>query len=542
MRKLIHALAGLAGLLLAMPAAAQDIPTGPPAGPPEPAPPKAEPPPEPPKPSAPPPGAPSVQPPSAPSALQVISAFASQYPAELPTGNVVKAPLFPEELAPPTDPQSPSSIRFALHGYFRAPLRIGWKTRVDPKPGEATTNFRTPFLVDDDFFQSGFKYTRVAESDFTELYLMAGNEHLTGTVSIQGSLYSDPAQPLIDKQLGINQGFLTYRYNLELPSDVKLRLKIKGGAFSDRFGWQEHYDTYLFGRTHQMGEQARADLDVGKFTFSALEGFGAHLEDINSNEGLSMINYYRVSASYDKTAELALYYLRTWTQDQRQLKEIADASMKVMGIETRIDSGPFGRLVVGLSGLAADQATSLSPSLEIMHSSGGRGITQNYLGTDKSDNGTGSLLNLGFQYDFSLAAFLKKLAPGKPMGDADVTYSIFGMYTRVHSDQKDPDPTINRDGDQMFKWGMDLNAWPLSWLGASVRYDRVIPDIHDDPSAFRIISPRLTLRTHWIADAMLFVQWSHYIYGERVTLRQGQVPLETIPDNNMLKVQAQLAF
>jgi hypothetical protein len=554
MRKPIHSVAGLAGLLLlAAPAAAQDAPAAPaapaplpaPAAPPAPIPPAPTPPaalvvqPAPAAPSAP------VTPasPTTPTALQIVQAFAAQSPPELPSGNVVKGPIFPEEVAPPSDPQNPNSMRFALHGYFRAPLRIGWRARTDAKPGEASTSFRTPWLVDDDFFQSGFKYTRNAESDFTELYLMAGNEHLTGTVSLQGSLYSDPAQPLIDKQMGISQGFLTYRYNFDLPADIKLRLKVKGGAFSDRFGWQEHYDTYIFGRTHQMGEQVRADLDVGKLTFSVLEGFGAHLEQIQSNQGLSMLDYFRLSASYDKTAELALYYLRTWTQDKRQLKEIADASMRVMGVEARVDSGPFGRLVVGLSGLSADQATSLAPSLEVMHSSGGRGITENYLGTDKSNNGTGSLFNLGFQYDFSMAGFLKKLvAEGKPLGDADVTYSVFGMYTRVGSDQKDPDPTVNRDGDQMFKWGMELNAWPLSWLGASVRYDRVIPDIHDDPSAFRIISPRLTLRTHWIADAMLYVQWSHYIYGERVALRQGQIPLEVVPDNNMLKIQAQLAF
>ena len=546
MRKLIHSVAGLAGLAglvgllwLPSPVAAQDVPPAP--APAASAPALTSPPTAPAAaaPAAPAPAAPSV----APSALQVISAFAAQSPPELPTGNTVKGVLFPEELAPPSDPQSPNSMRFALHGYFRAPLRIGWRSRMDAKPGEASTSFRTPWLVDDDFFQSGFKYTRNPESDFTELYLMAGNAHLTGTVGLAGSLYSDPARPIIDKQLGISQGFLTYRYDLNLPSDIKLRLKVKGGAFSDRFGWQEKYDTYIFGRTHQMGEQVRADLDVGKFTFSALEGFGAHLEAIESNQGLSLLDYFRLSASYDKTVELALYYLRTWTQDKRQLKQIADASMKIMGVEARVDSGPFGRLVVGVSGLSADQSTSLAPSIEVMHSAGGRGVTENYLGTDKSNNGTGSLFNLGFQYDFSAAALLKKLlSQGKPLGDADVTWSIFGMYTRVGSDQKDPDPTINHDGNQMFKWGMELDAWPLSWLGASVRYDRVIPDIHDDPSAFRIISPRVSLRTHWIADATLFVQWSRYLYGARVALRQGQVPLEVIPDKDLLKIQAQLAF
>jgi hypothetical protein len=473
----------------------------------------------------------------------MVAAFAAQNPKVIPAGNAVEAPVFPEERPPPEDPEHPNSMRFALHGYFRAPLRIGWRARTDAKPDEAKTSIRTPWLVDDDFFRSGFLYSRNAEGDFTELYLMAGNTWLTGTVGLAGSLYSDPAQPLIDKQMGISQGFLTYRHTFELTPTIKLRVKIKGGAFSDRFGWQEKYDTYLFGRTHQMGEQVRADLDVGKFTFSAIEGFGAHLEAIESNQGLSLLDYFRFGASYDRTAEIAFYYLRTWTQDKRQLKEIADASMRVMGAEARVDSGAFGRLTVGISGVTADQATFLSPSIEVMHSDGGRGVTENYLGTDKSNNGTGSLFNLGFQYDLSAATFFKKFLPeSRPLGEGDITWSIFGMYTRVGSDQKDPDWMINRDGRQMFKWGMDLAVWPLPWLGASVRYDRVIQDIHDDPLAFRIISPRVSLRTHWIADALLFLQVSHYMYGERVALRQGQVPLETLPDKDMFKIQAQLAF
>ena len=134
------------------------------------------------------------------------------------------------------------------------------------------------------------------------------------------------------------------------------------------------------------------------------------------------------------------------------------------------------------------------------------------------------------------------MADVRPFGQADATFSLFGMYTHVGSEQKSADPTVNRDGNQMLKWGGELAIWPLSWIGASFRYDRVIPDIHDDPSAFRIYSPRITLRTHWIADALLFVQVSHYDYGARVQLRQGQVPLETVPDTNMVKVQAQIAF
>ncbi|MFT3773845.1 MAG: hypothetical protein QM820_51405 [Minicystis sp.] len=551
MRKLIFTTSGLAGIFLAFSAAAQEppAPAPPPAtdAPAQAAPTPAQ------APAQTPPGAtPSATPPpSQPSTftkvagetLDAIGAFLG--PATPPpVGNAVQAPVFPEDRTPPGDPQNPKALRFAMHGYFRAPLRIACRGRDNPAPEEASKSCRTPWLVDDDYFRSGFLYTRMPESDWTELWFMAGNQYLTGTVALEGTLFSDWAKPIIDKQLGISRGWLTFRYNFDLPNDIKLRLKVKGGAFSDRFGWQEKYDTYLFGRTHQMGEQVRADLDVGKFTFSALQGFGARLEAIESNQGLTLLNYVRVAASYDRMAELSLYYLRAWTQDKRQLKEIDDGSMRVMGFEARVDSGAFGKLAVDFSQVAADKSTWLSPAIEIMHSAGGRGLTENYFGTEKSDSGTGSLLNLGFQYDFSSKAFFKKILGSNPMGEGDINLSLFGMYTKVGvpSEQGVMDPTQIHDGRQMFKWGTELGVWPLSFLGASFRYDRVIFDIHDDPSAFRIFSPRITLRTNWIGEAMIYAQYSRYMYGERVALRQGQIPLETKPDTDVFKLQAQISF
>jgi hypothetical protein len=544
MRNPILSAAGLAGLLLAAPAFAQEPPPAPPPAP-------AATPEAPKEPQAAAPQAPAPPPPAASlseaasKTLHAIGALLEPAPPPPPVGNAVAAPVFPEDKLPPGDPASPYALRFALHGYFRAPLRFAVTKRPGATPDEASKNIRTPWLVDDDFFQSGFLYTRVQESDFTELYLMAGNEFLTGTVALEGSLYSDPARPIIDKQLGISKAYLTFRHKLDFTSDVKMRVQVKGGAFSDRFGWQEHYDTYLFGRTHQMGEQIRADLDVGRWTFSALDGVGAHLEAIESNQGLSLLHHARLAASYGRLAELSLYYLRTWTQDKRKLKDqLTDASMRIMGVEARVDGGPFGRLVADVSHLAADKATSLAPSIEVMHSAGGRGITQNYLGTEKSDNGTGSLINVGFQYDLSALQLIKGLGGSSPFDKADIVWSIFGMYTKVAvpSEMGVTDPTEIHDGKQMFKWGTEIAVWPLSWLGASFRYDRVIADIHDDPSAFRIFTPRIILRTHWVADAMLFAQYSHYSYGERITLRQGQVPLETQPDPDVFKIQAQLSF
>src|SRR4051794_21669455 len=54
----------------------------------------------------------------------------------------------------------PSDLHLALHGYFRAPLRLSIDRRGSTMPGETAYNIRTPWLVDDDYFHSGFAYTR----------------------------------------------------------------------------------------------------------------------------------------------------------------------------------------------------------------------------------------------------------------------------------------------------------------------------------------------------------------------------------------------
>ena len=38
------------------------------------------------------------------------------------------------------------------------------------------------------------------------------------------------------------------------------------------------------------------------------------------------------------------------------------------------------------------------------------------------------------------------------------------------------------------------------------------------------------------------MQYSRYFYNERIRLRPGQVQLETIPDDHVFKIQAQMTF
>ena len=438
----------------------------------------------------------------------------------------------------------PSDLHLALHGYFRAPLRLSINHRNAPMAGQSGYDIRTPFLVDDDYFRSGFAYTRIQEQDWTELYLSVGNRYLTGEVALMGSLYSDWAQPLIDRQWGIAQGFLRFHWGADGPR-ARFAVDVKAGAFWDRLGWLQRYDTYLFARTHQMGGQARIEASAHNWSFWLMQGMGAHLEALDQNEGLTILNYLHAGARWRRNVEAGFYFLDSLEHDKRQLKEINDADMRVWGVDVRVTAARLGsQLYFGGSKVEANQATYLAPAIEVMHAYGGRGLTENYLGTQKSNNGTGALWSFAWDYSFSLRNLMRAnfRHGAELLGRSDLTLGFFGVVSYVQSEQKDPDPQINRNGRELYKWGLEGGYTPLSWLAIALRYDRVILDVKDDANSFRVITPRISLRTHWLADGEIFLQWSYYTYGARVQLRPGQVALETQPDSNAFKIQAQLVF
>ena len=466
------------------------------------------------------------------------------------------APQYPEDYYPgmakqdgvlegiPIDEKR--GLRFAMHGYFRAPMRITKSPRAagSTKPNEGDSNYRSPFLVDDDYYRSGFAYTHIQETDFTELYLSVGNEKVTATLQFQGSLYSDAAKTDISRQPGISQGWLTYRTNLDFIPYFKARLRVKGGAFWERYGHMPKYDTYVFARTHQMGENVRLELEKDDLTLWLQHGIGTHLEDISANQGLTLLHYASVGASYAHTVELGGYIFDSTARDKRALSQLTDASMSVVGVDLRADTRYAGRVYAATSYIAAENATFMAPAIEVMHSYGGRGITENYLGTQSSENGTGSLWNVGAQYDLSLADTYKGwTGKGSPLPwHGDVSATLFGMYTFVQSKQASPDPLVNRDDRKAFKWGAEGGYRVTEWISASLRYDRVVLDVDDSANSFRIVSPRLSFFTSLITRELLYVQYSRYMYNERIRLRPGQIQLETMPNDHVLKIQAQMTF
>ena len=84
------------------------------------------------------------------------------------------------------------------HGYARMPLRL------QGNPNDV----RFPYLVDDDYFQSGFSYLRVNEKEWVELFIGAKRENTRFVAGLFASELSDWSKAAFPGQGGISTAFL----------------------------------------------------------------------------------------------------------------------------------------------------------------------------------------------------------------------------------------------------------------------------------------------------------------------------------------------
>jgi hypothetical protein len=396
-------------------------------------------------------------------------------------------------------------VHFALHGYARMPLA-------------AQGTPRAPYLVDNDYYLSGFAYTRLYEPDWSELFLSARTGDYKAEFGLFASLYSDYASARLENQLGIAQASVTAERFLEHdPLSVQL------GVFWDRFGYLEPYDTYVFGRTHQGGVKVAYDLPGGG---RAQTGLGFHQAQLQQNQGLTPVAH--LAGAYPVgPVEVGAYLLRSWTRDKPQLSPIQDGTMWIAGLDARVTlPGERGTAYLAFGHYRMDKVLYLAPAVEVMHSTGGRGLTENFLGRE-SDDGTGRM--------YTLAAD----APVRVTEQIGVRG--FAMATWVRSAQVDEmNPLANRDRRLYLKWGLEPSYLVLPQLRLSARLDRVILDLYDAENSFRVLSPKIAFPLR--AWGELFLMYSHYWYGDKVKLRPGQVPLENEPDRDVFKIQAQVVW
>jgi len=527
--------------------------------------------------------------------LPKAAAGAAATPAARPTtatvdmaGNAAEKPKRTSLAAAPTShagaesSSASSEWKTDFHGYFRVPFRMGVGVRPQPKaitdptqseadtgtraPGQSATTFHAPIIPDGQYLS--WQSTSHNRSDWAELFFGIGNSWAKATVGLQGYNFTDASFNDPKTQYGIGQAYVTLTPDLGYEN---MRLSLKVGAYQDRYGAAGkydagEYDTYLFGRTHVIGETLRADYDLTEGTGLWFEeGLGGKRPDPSSfnNARFTMLAHAHAGLNFGTDMQLSANMLYSWAQEEDRPYDISkenttyansivdapDGNMWVAGLDGRFDLGKFGYFYGGYSHIGAKNALVVGRALEVLHASGGGeyqlGVVDNYFGpgchaavtpmaprtsalVGPGDTpapigcsaGTGSVDSVLGQYEFSLTNFLQMNEEGgqKFWGEgSDLKVVLYGMLNKVHSDYKPTDKTIwgPTDGNLKLKYGTDIQYHATPNITAAVRFDRLQPNSSIPEQSFAILSPRIVFTSNWVTREQLTFQYSRYIYNQR---------------------------
>jgi hypothetical protein len=406
----------------------------------------------------------------------------------------------------------------------------------------------------------------------------------------------------LESNLGINEAFLTLTYPEIINENG--RLTVLAGGFTNRYGAAGRYDagkyeTYLFGRTHIVGETVTFDYDLNNdWTVEAEQGFGGKLEPIpfygppegpgvsnmgNANEDLpvwepypgivaqesTFVNHLHAGAVFKKELILGIHYIDVFANDNEragsydnamvgyQGRPATDAhpNITIWGGDAKLIGGLLGEGYLGFSHLSATNAMYIADAIEVLHSFGGWQLHDNYFGPPGTNQPvTGDISSVEGQYSFSFGQYFHY--PQAFWGDGpDLIATVFGMYNHVHSPESPGgttplNPLAHTDADgsghiNKLKFGAEVLYVPLPWLGVGGRFDAVKPDMDDSRQSFSVISPRIIFRTAFVTHEQVLLQYSHYSYGSGFmagnSLGGSQFPYNTQPGASGLGVDKNAA-
>ncbi|MGC4088359.1 MAG: hypothetical protein QM756_10750 [Polyangiaceae bacterium] len=314
-----------------------------------------------------------------------------------------------------------SDWKMEYHGYVRAPMRLGFGERGVGSPnatnGQSRTTLHYPVIPDDQYL--GWQFTSHNKKDWAEMFFSIGNSWAKGTLALQGFNFTDAAWADQVAQFGISQGFITLTPDLGYEN---VRLWAKAGSFWARYGlagkWDAgEYDTYLFGRTHTMGELIHLDYDIDDATGLWFEhGIGTKRPDPSqfNNARFTMLHHAHAGIHFGSDIEFSAHYMHAWAQEEDRIMRRAnvvstnaagmmalgdiynppnypstlvglpDGSLTIAGLDGRFELGAFGYFYAGFSHINAKNAISVAPAVEVLHGFGGGqyqlGVTDVYLG------------------------------------------------------------------------------------------------------------------------------------------------------------------
>jgi hypothetical protein len=515
-----------------------------------------------------------------------------ELPAEKPAPKRAEAP-FPDARISQTNPDD-NAWNFEFHGYLRAPMRIGFGRRLPEDTngytitGQSDLTIHEATIPDDQYLS--FQSTTHNPRAWAEGFFTVGNAWASATLGISSynlteGGFSDP-----EAQLGISHAFVTLTPDLGFDN---ARIWVKAGAMNDRYGMAGRYDageydTYMFGRTHVIGETFHFDYDLNNlWTLYLEQGLGSHKPDPaqDNNARFTMLHHEHVGLKKGRDLEFGAHYLYSWSQEEFRpflggpdayltpRDGLPNGKMWVAGVEARAELGAFGYVYGAYSHVGADYALTVSRAIEVLHSSGGGeydfGIVGNYLDSPnchRAENpnsdqppgappswqvldpngcsdGNGSVDALHAQYEFSLTNFTQQIDGGPRFwgNGFDAILKLYGLVAFVKSEARDTTKVpvggdLSADSPEGYrptklKYGADLTVQALPFLSPGIRFDRVEPNSLIPEQSFAILSPRVQFKTQWVTHERITVGYSRYFYDQR-TCTPTTMPIE--PGSNIV--------
>ena len=469
-------------------------------------------------------------------------------PGALQTGNLVIARTDQPEAQVGAD-----EWQFTFHGYVRGPLRLGIGPGAEPAPGEKQTlKLHVPPQIPDGTY-TDWRSTNNLGGPWAELQFHYGNDRAAAHVIIGAYNFSEASYRDLQAQLGISQAFVTLRFPRAFGSRGGLTWNV--GGFMNSYGAggrydAGRYDTYLFGRTHIAGETLTAAIDLTDTLSLTLEhGIGAKLQPqpinktgitalpdylpyggdpADGQQATTLVHHAHAGLSYRGMVTVAGHYLTTWSKDAQAMEK--DGRVTVTGGDVKLLGGVYGDGYLGYAHVESRDILRLAPALEFLHSYTGWSLRDNFF--PGSRTGTGTIDTVHFQYTFSVATLLRHPEPFWGQGP-DVVLGAFGSVSWVDSKEKEL-----KIPEMKSKFGGDVTYTMLSFLGASLRYDLVQPNMRNNTSAFSVLSPKLIFRTEYVTHEQVVVQYSHYFNNKNVT--PGYPNQALAPDENVVAVTASM--
>jgi hypothetical protein len=480
-------------------------------------------------------------------------------------------------------------------GYFRAPLALGLSSRPNPDnltgPSHTQVSYGPNRTIDSSYW--GFTYTRLQEEDWAQLFVHEKHKHVDAVIGMMGYWFQAAGFRNPDASWFPGMAYLVLDTDFNV-GPIKPNIALTMGAWWPKFGYFEKYDTYTLGRFRQMGEQLKLTVPVGtRFTGVATQGFGTNRDGSYNYEGtnnplynsqtyVDLLTYENVELTDNKYVDVGLHFNTMWTLDPNQPLATTDANtatalsytnasqahLSVLGAEVNLTAPHAGRVWLSPSFISVKNGWALggdgAGGTEVMHSMGGAGIAENYMGYNGNtgaSTGTGTMVNFGFLYENTLSGIL-----GKPKGSVmpEVTLNVFGLLANSSLDLPamvtSPHPPSSL---KQFKYGADITVQPWDWLGFMLRYDFVNMDTDLPAYVFMAITPRVVFSSHFLSSESIYLQYTRYTYGDKMVLagtwpwdsnantgsiepgagitQQGSYAGKP-PDANVIKLQATIAF